>query len=133
MDEILSRLLDFLVNADQFHRLMTLWAWCLGGILMAMQASQLGEERPIPWLKLNDRSKPYWFLLYITETLLFTTGAYPVILNKMSGFVLFFGHEQQILNGLWLGLVGIEILMVLGATGIFVARSFQSAPKQKAQ
>lgn len=77
--------------------------------------------------------RPYWFLLYITETLLFTTGAYPVILNKMSGFVLFFGHEQQILNGLWLGLVGIEILMVLGATGIFVARSFQSAPKQKAQ
>ncbi len=51
----------------------------------------------------------------------------------MDGLILVFGREQQILNGLWLGLVGMEILVLASAVFVFVSRSVRGSPKQKAQ
>ena len=39
-------------------------------------------------------------------------NAYPLLLEKMT--TLHLGNEEKILNAVWVGLLGLEVLMVLG-------------------
>lgn len=64
---------------------------------------------------------------------MFVTGAYPVLHQKMHNVFLFGGQEQKILNGLWLALLGLELVLVIGATFLTVSRRLRARPKQKTQ
>lgn len=75
--------------------------------------------------------RPFWYTFYVFQTVLFITGAYPMLLQKMDG--LLGGFEQVTLNGIWILLVGIEVLMVVGVAFTTVIRTLRTAPKQKAQ
>lgn len=68
-------------------------------------------------------------MLYVSEIFLFITAAYPILLENMQGYA--FGYEEKILNSLWIGLLGIETLMVLGVAVQSLLKRFQSAPKVK--
>ncbi|KAL2759994.1 hypothetical protein ACRALDRAFT_2024078 [Sodiomyces alcalophilus JCM 7366] len=113
--------------------MFSLWIFCLGGILVACQVSQVGEPNGLQWTKLTPERAPFWYSLYVLEALLFITGAYPVFRQKMHNVFLFGGHEEKILNGLWVGLLGLEFLMVISATLLTISRRLRSAPKQKTQ
>lgn len=41
------------------------------------------------------------------------------------------GNEDQILNGIWIGLLSVEALMVLGVAAQSVLKRFGPRPKQK--
>jgi hypothetical protein len=47
----------------------------------------------------------------------------------MAGYT--FGYEERLLNGLWIGLLGLETLMVLGVAVRSVVRRLKAPPKQK--
>jgi hypothetical protein len=49
----------------------------------------------------------------------------------MSGTL--FGHEEQLLNGIWFSLLGIEVAMVLGVVVSTLLRVFKPQLKQKMQ
>lgn len=51
--ELVDDLLHWVHDLDPLHRMFCLWAFCLGGILIACQASQLGEEDRAEWTKLT--------------------------------------------------------------------------------
>lgn len=53
MFEPVGALADFVANLDSFQRMMALWAFCIGGILLAMQISQTGEPNGMRWTKLT--------------------------------------------------------------------------------
>ncbi|PKS10919.1 hypothetical protein jhhlp_002677 [Lomentospora prolificans] len=112
-----------------FQRMMLLWAFVVGGIVLAVQASQWNEKQPIRWTRVTPSSKPYWYILYVSEPFLFVTAAYPILLKNMEGYA--FGYEEKILNSLWIGLLGLETLMVLGVAVQSIMKRFQSAPKVK--
>ncbi|ROT42603.1 hypothetical protein SODALDRAFT_319240 [Sodiomyces alkalinus F11] len=131
--EFVDSLLQRVIHMEPLHRMFALWIFCLGGILMAVQASQAGEPNGFQWTRLTPERAPFWFSLYVLEALLFVTGAYPVFKQKMSNFFLFGGHEEKILNGLWVGLLGLEFLMVVSATFLTISRRLKGAPKQKTQ
>lgn len=42
-----------------------------------------------------------------------------------------FGHEDRILNAVWVGLLGLEVLMVLGVAVRGIAKRLAPAPKEK--
>jgi hypothetical protein len=54
-----------------------------------------------------------------------------MLLNKLDGYL--HGHEEEILNAVWIGLLGLEIAMVLGVAvrGLVKGLSAPSHPKQK--
>lgn len=41
------------------------------------------------------------------------------------------GHEEQILNAIWIGLLSVEALMVAGVAVLSISRKLKSPPKQK--
>ncbi|CAI4213362.1 unnamed protein product [Parascedosporium putredinis] len=112
-----------------FQRMLMLWLFVIGGIVLAIQASQWNEQQPIRWTRVTATSKRYWYMLYVSEIFLFITAAYPILLENMQGYA--FGYEEKILNSLWIGLLGIETLMVLGVAVQSLLKRFQSAPKVK--
>jgi len=65
----------------------------------------------------------------VTEVFLFVTASYPLLLQMMEGYA--FGHEEKILNTLWIGLLGLETLMVLGVAVQSIVRRLQAPPKVK--
>lgn len=48
--------LYYLDHLNKFEQLMYLWGFVLGGILLAVQASQIGEATQFEWTKLNKRT-----------------------------------------------------------------------------
>lgn len=54
-----------------------------------------------------------------------------MLLKKLDGYL--HGHEEEILNAIWIGLLGLEIAMVLGVAvrGLAKGLSAPSQPKQK--
>jgi hypothetical protein len=147
-----DKALFYLANLNTLEKMMYLWGFVLGGILLAVQASQIGEKTQFEWTKLNARTKyvslqqqrprqnanappprPYWFTTYLTIFGLLLTGSHDIWTAKMETWPFLFGREQQIMNGLWLGVVGLDIVMVFYATLTFLTRTMVPAPKQKAQ
>jgi hypothetical protein len=43
------------------------------------------------------------------------------------------GDEERILNAVWIGLLGLEVLMVLGVAVQSIVKRLAPQPKQKAQ
>ncbi|KEZ42172.1 hypothetical protein SAPIO_CDS6234 [Scedosporium apiospermum] len=111
------------------QRVMLLWVFIAGGLVIAVQVSQWHETQPIRWTRVTPTSKPYWYTLYVTEVFLFVTASYPLLLQMMEGYA--FDHEEKILNTLWIGLLGLETLMVLGVAVQSIVRRLQAPPKVK--
>ena len=44
-----------------------------------------------------------------------------------------YGYEEQILNSIWMGLLGLEVLMVVGLAAQRLLASVASKPKHKKQ
>ncbi|KAK2047967.1 hypothetical protein LZ31DRAFT_89816 [Colletotrichum somersetense] len=132
MFALVRTLLDFNSHVTLFQRMMFLFAFCLSGIILAVQASQFGEDdrRRIQWTRLTDQSRPYWYTFYFTQVFLFVTGAYPMLYDKMTMYI-GSGYEEQILNIIWVSLLSVEALMVAGVAGVAITRKFKGAPKQK--
>ena len=76
-------------------------------------------------LTTNAASRPVWFSLYVLEAFLLVQSSYPIILDKMTASGYAFGHEEQLLNGIWMGLLGLETLMVLGVAVQSLVRRFR--------
>lgn len=51
--ELVDSLLERLIHMEPLHRMFALWIFCLGGILVACQASQVGEPNGLQWTKLT--------------------------------------------------------------------------------
>jgi hypothetical protein len=73
--------------------------------------------------------------VYILEAFLAVQNTYPILLEKMR--TLHLGNEETILNAVWVGLLGLEVLMVLGVFVQGVAKRLGyygggAAPKVKA-
>ncbi|TQN69224.1 hypothetical protein CSHISOI_06282 [Colletotrichum shisoi] len=132
MFALLETLLDYNNHVTLFQRMMFLLSFCLSGIILAVQASQVGEPDHIRirWTRLTDQSRPYWYTFYVTQVFLFFSGAYPMLYDKMTMYI-GSGYEAQILNVIWVGLLSVEALMVAGVAGIAITRKFKGAPKQK--
>ncbi|OLN97951.1 hypothetical protein CCHL11_02564 [Colletotrichum chlorophyti] len=73
---------------------------------------------------------PYWYTFYNTQILLFVSGAYPMLHEKMTTY-LGTGYEAQILNVIWVGLLSVEALMVAGVAVLSISRKLKAPPKQK--
>jgi hypothetical protein len=78
---------------------------------------------------LTNSNRPYWYSLYILEVLLLIVSAWPVLLQKMAGYVN--GYEERILNTVWIGLLSLETLMVLGVVVQGIVKRFGPKIKQK--
>ncbi|KAK1965646.1 hypothetical protein LY78DRAFT_91100 [Colletotrichum sublineola] len=132
MFALVQTLLDFNSHVTLFQRMMFLVTFCFSGIILAVQASQIGEDdrRRIQWTRLTDQTRPYWYTFYVTQVFLFVSGAYPMLHDKMTMYI-GSGYEEQILNIIWVGLLSVEALMVAGVAGIAITRKFKGSPKQK--
>ena len=78
---------------------------------------------------LTHRKRHIWFTIYVLEAFLLVQNTYPMLLEMMEDFA--FGHEERILNAVWVGLLGLEVLMVLGVAVRGIAKRLSPAPKQK--
>lgn len=74
--------------------------------------------------------RPLWFTLYVLEAFLLVQNAYPLLLEKMAAYA--YGYEERILNAVWVGLLGLEVLMVLGVAVRGIVKRLSSTPKYKA-
>ncbi|WYZ35795.1 hypothetical protein EsH8_X_000442 [Colletotrichum jinshuiense] len=132
MFALLETLLDYNTHVTLFQRMMFLFAFCLSGLILAIQASQAGEDdrHRIWWTRLTDESRPYWYTFYVTQVFLFVSGGYPMLYDKMTMYI-GSGYEERILNVIWVGLLSVEALMVAGVAVLSISRKFKGAPKQK--
>lgn len=64
------------------------------------------------------------------EAFLFVQNTYPNLLRSMEN-VLATGYEDKILNAVWVGLLGLEVIMVLGVAVRGVMKRASPAPKAK--
>jgi hypothetical protein len=65
----------------------------------------------------------------VLEAFLLLQSAYPILIRKMEGYA--FGYEERLLNSIWIGLLGIEALMVVGVAVRGLMSRFITQPKQK--
>lgn len=77
----------------------------------------------------DNPPRPNWYILYILKSLLFIQNACPILLKSMDGYAN--GFEERVLNTVWIGLLGIEVLMVLGVAVQGVIKRFGPQPKQR--
>ncbi|KAJ9142434.1 hypothetical protein NKR23_g7268 [Pleurostoma richardsiae] len=113
------------------QRMLLIWVFIIGGLVIGFQAGQQYAEAPKSWTRLTKETKPYWYTFYIFEAFMLSQITYRVFLFNMSGQL--FGYEEVILDGIWFGLLGLEALMIAGlvARRLFMAVSPKS--KVKAQ
>lgn len=74
--------------------------------------------------------RPYWYTFYVFEAFLLMQISHGVLMFNLEG--LLGGCEEDILNGLWIGLLGLEALMVTGVALRGLVRAIAPKPKQKA-
>ena len=79
----------------------------------------------------NPRHRPYWYTFYVLEAFLLMQISYRHLLDGMSGTI--FGYEEQLLNSIWMGLLGLEFAMVAGVLVMTLVRAIRPAAKQKTQ
>jgi len=56
-------------------------------------------------------------------------STYPMMLDQLRLYAI--GNEEKLLNAIWIGLLGLEALMVCCATAMGLARRFAPRSKQK--
>ena len=66
-------------------------------------------------------------MLYVLEAFLLMQAMYDILRERIVGY----GYDDRFLNALWLGLLGLETLMVLGVAVQGVLRKLQGPPKVK--
>lgn len=69
----------------------------------------------------------YWYTLYVLEAFLLVQAMYNMLRDRIAEY----GYDDRFLNALWLGLLGLEALMVVGVAVQGVARRLQGPPKVK--
>ena len=69
----------------------------------------------------------YWYTLYVLEAFLLVQAMYDILRETIAEY----GYDDRFLNGLWLGLLGLETLMVLGVAVQGVVRRLQGTSKLK--
>ncbi|EGY16120.1 uncharacterized protein VDAG_07284 [Verticillium dahliae VdLs.17] len=121
-----NRAIDIANTLEPLQRMGFLWTWCLGGILFAVQMSQIGE--PTQWTKLTHR-RPYWLTFYGFQFVMLTFGAFPVFRDRLDG--LCFGYEENVLNGILIGFIALEAALVFYATLHFLTRGGRVAAQPK--
>ena len=63
-------------------------------------------------LSLTKTERQYWYTFYVLEAFLLVQITYRHAMDKWEGVL--GGYEETLLNGLWMGLLGLECLMVVG-------------------
>ena len=71
----------------------------------------------------------YWYTLYVLEALLLVQNTLPLLMDALRGYA--FENEEQVLNTVWMGILGLEVLMVLGVAVQGVVKKYGPAPKYK--
>jgi hypothetical protein len=111
------------------QRLYLVWAFVANGILISVQLSQSQSPTPLTWARLTAETRPYWYTVYMLQAFLFIQNMYPILLKNMTGY--FQGREETVLNAVWVGLLGLEILMVLGVAVRSVVKTLKAPPRPK--
>jgi hypothetical protein len=129
MSDLINAVLQYKLTPVQ--RLYFVWAFVLNGLLISVQLSQTQAPVPLAWTRLTERTRPYWHIAYVLQAFLLLQNTYPMLLQSLDGY--FHGHEEEILNAIWIGLLGLEIAMVLGVAVRGLAKGLlaPSQPKQK--
>ncbi|CRK19057.1 hypothetical protein HYQ45_002013 [Verticillium longisporum] len=122
-----NRAIDIANTLEPLQRMGFLWTWCLGGILFAVQMSQIGETTQ--WTKLTREQTPYWLTFYGFQFVMLTFGAFPVFRDRLDG--LCFGYEENVLNGILIGIITLEAALVFYATLHFLTRGGRVAAQPK--
>lgn len=76
---------------------------------------------------LTGAARRYWYTLYVLEAFLLMQSMYDILKETIAEY----GYDDKFLNAVWLGLLGLETLMVVGVAVQGVARKLQGAPKVK--
>lgn len=71
----------------------------------------------------------FWYSVYVLEAFLLFQSAYTILRRNMAGYAN--GYEEQILNTVWVGLLGLEIMMVLGVAVQGALKRYGPQPKVK--
>lgn len=66
-------------------------------------------------------------MLYVLEAFLLMQTMYSTLKERIAGY----GYDDTFLNALWLGLLGLETVMVMGLAVRGVVQRLQAQPKLK--
>jgi hypothetical protein len=125
----MDALLQYQLSTEQ--RLSLLWAFITVGLVICVQVAQTQTDAPWDWARLTAQTRPFWFTVYVLEAWLLVQNTYPQLLETMESLAI--GDEERILNAVWIGLLGLEVLMVLGVAVQSIVKRLVPQPKQKAQ
>ncbi|TPX15427.1 uncharacterized protein E0L32_004407 [Thyridium curvatum] len=116
-----------------FQRIMVIWLFVICGLFISFHIAQQWTEKPYAWARLTEKTRPYWYTFYVFEAFLTVQILYRILEEKMAGALN--GLEMQVLDSVWIGLLGVEVLMVIWAGGVTVMRSMapQVAQAKKTQ
>jgi hypothetical protein len=145
----------FTYELSLFQRILLIWLFIFCGLVLALQAAKQYVERPAAKWRLTAETKcvspiakrplhiavsrpvliflerPYWYTFYVLEAFLLVQITYRVLMLKLGGVL--GGYEETLLNGLWMGLLGLECLMVAGVALKGALRAVRPREKVKAQ
>lgn len=74
-------------------------------------------------------TRPYWYTYYVFLAFLLVQISYRPLRFNMEGVL--DGYEVEILNTLWLGLLGLESVMLAGVVALQVLKATRPALKMK--
>lgn len=135
-----------------FQRIMVIWLFVICGLFISFHIAQQWTEKPYAWARLTEKTRCvihdcvdvgthrdlhgnrlYWYTFYVFEAFLTVQILYRILEEKMAGALN--GLEMQVLDSVWIGLLGLEVLMVIWAGGVTVMRSIapQVAQAKKTQ
>lgn len=82
-------------------------------------------------METDKSNRPYWYTFYVFFAFLLVQISHGVLMWKLEGIL--GGFEETILDSLWMGLLGLEFLMIAGVVVRQIGRATRSKPKVKAQ
>ncbi|KAB5583004.1 hypothetical protein GE09DRAFT_1077198 [Coniochaeta sp. 2T2.1] len=113
-----------------FQRILLIWLFITCGLVISLQAAKHHvPEGPSAKWTLTAETKPYWYTFYVLEAFLLVQITFGMTMDGIAGSL--GGHEQTLLNGLWMGLLGLECLMVAGVAIRGVVRAVKPAVRVK--
>ncbi|KAK7754482.1 hypothetical protein SLS62_003502 [Diatrype stigma] len=108
------------------QRLLLVWAFTACGLVIVLQIAQSWADPRPQWTVVNEKSKQYWYTFYVLEAFLTMQISYRPLLWKLEqGLGLGADSRrgaEDLLDGLWIGLLGLEIAMV---AGVVISRLMQ--------
>ncbi|KAH7311686.1 hypothetical protein B0I35DRAFT_411849 [Stachybotrys elegans] len=117
------------IHLTLFQRILFVWAFIAVGLVICFQLASFVADEPPRWTRLTKENRLTWYTVYVLETFLFVQSAHPLLKKNMEPFA--DGNEQRILNTVYIGLLGLETLMVLGVAVQGLVKRFGPRPKQK--